>query len=771
MGTPEYVSPEQATDAREADTRADIYSLGCTLYFLLTGRPPFQEDTVVKLVLAQIEKEPQPLHEVRPDVPPELSAVVAKMLAKDPAQRYQKPIEVAQALAPFIKPAGKPAAGGNASVPPVALASTGTRIGGDTSRAKEPGQGESKRPDKALAAGEKEGSPFSGLVNAPAAASTPKKAKNERKGAKPTPMARTKRPGGRKRWLLLAAASGALALLLAGIVIWIKWTDAKGNSTEVRVEISDTNKTASGTGSTPPTSKATGENSKPPPPTVDDIAAKVKKVSGIDLIPIPAGEFLMGSPESDKDAFDDEKPQHKVRISNAFYLGETKVTVGQFKRFVDATGYKTDAETAQPLPDKWTWRKPGFLDNSFVQEDDHPVVCVSWNDAKAYCEWLDGQLGGLGKVRLPYEAEWEYSCRAKTTAEPTTKYYFGDDAAKLGEYAWFDDNTKDRYSTRPVHRWKPNGFKLYDMHGLAWEWCWDGKREYPKPPSDTPVLDPKGPTSAGASRVHRGGSFFYGPRRCRAAGRDVFAPSTRRDSVGFRVLVEKSQPGSGDGFVPLFNGKDLTGWKTHPSQKGNWYVKNDGTLVGSRPPSHLFTERGDFENFHIKAKVRIDEGGNSGLFFRSEFGLLYNLVPPGYEVEIMGDMTGSLLEWQPNQSISHQLKLLKDPSDWFTLDVIADGDHVVILVNDQKAVDCRLPPGYRKRGHLALQQFSQARGWSSVISRSRNCRRLSLVQPPRRRIPSWSRLGQPEREGGLLGLFDSTRTGASQQEVPRELGS
>jgi serine/threonine protein kinase len=97
MGTPEYVSPEQATDARNADTRADIYSLGCTLFFLLTGRPPFQGDTAVKLILAQIEKEPPALQEVRADVPAELSAVVARMLAKDPAQRFKQPIEVEQA--------------------------------------------------------------------------------------------------------------------------------------------------------------------------------------------------------------------------------------------------------------------------------------------------------------------------------------------------------------------------------------------------------------------------------------------------------------------------------------------------------------------------------------------------------------------------------------------------------------------------------------------------------------------------------------------------
>jgi serine/threonine protein kinase len=108
MGTPTYVAPEQAVDAREADTRADIYSLGCTLYALLAGRPPFVGDSLTEILLAHIEKEARPLHELRPDVPVELSAVVAKMLAKDPAQRFQRPVEAAQALAPFIKKAKGP---------------------------------------------------------------------------------------------------------------------------------------------------------------------------------------------------------------------------------------------------------------------------------------------------------------------------------------------------------------------------------------------------------------------------------------------------------------------------------------------------------------------------------------------------------------------------------------------------------------------------------------------------------------------------------------
>jgi tRNA A-37 threonylcarbamoyl transferase component Bud32 len=103
MGTPEYVAPEQATDARSADIRADIYSLGCTLFCLLAGRPPFVEDTAVKLVLAHLEKEPPPLRSLRPEVPEGLAAVVARMLAKQSARRYQTPGEVAMALAPFCE--------------------------------------------------------------------------------------------------------------------------------------------------------------------------------------------------------------------------------------------------------------------------------------------------------------------------------------------------------------------------------------------------------------------------------------------------------------------------------------------------------------------------------------------------------------------------------------------------------------------------------------------------------------------------------------------
>src|SRR5262245_65410050 len=104
MGTPDYIAPEQARDPRTADIRSDIYSLGCTLYDLLTGKPPFPDGTVMQKVIAHLEQTPRPVTELRPEVPAELANIIQKMLAKDPAERYQTPAEVAAALVPFTVP-------------------------------------------------------------------------------------------------------------------------------------------------------------------------------------------------------------------------------------------------------------------------------------------------------------------------------------------------------------------------------------------------------------------------------------------------------------------------------------------------------------------------------------------------------------------------------------------------------------------------------------------------------------------------------------------
>ena len=160
---------------------------------------------------------------------------------------------------------------------------------------------------------------------------------------------------------------------------------------------------------------AFSETKEPPKKFAVDLGGGVK----LELVLIPAGEFLMGSLDSDRDGIPNEHPQHRVRISKPFYLGTYHVTRGQFRQFVTDSGYKTDVEKGEDpgaygwnadannveFSKKYTWRNSGF-----EQTDEHPVVNVSWNDAVAFCKWLSGKEGKT--YRLPTEAEWEYACRA-----------------------------------------------------------------------------------------------------------------------------------------------------------------------------------------------------------------------------------------------------------------------------------------------------------------------------------------------------------------------
>jgi formylglycine-generating enzyme required for sulfatase activity len=254
---------------------------------------------------------------------------------------------------------------------------------------------------------------------------------------------------------------------------------------------------------------------KPGPTRRDNPTKPITNSIGMKLVLIPAGEFLMGSPDEDREARDDEKPQHRVRITRPFYLGTTEVTRGQFRRFVDETGYRTEAD----------WNHPGF-----EQTDEHPVVKVNWNDAVAFAAWLSRKEGET--YRLPTEAEWEYACRAGTT----TRYSCGDDPeglAAVGNLAAQDGYTY----TAPVGRYKPNAWGLYDMDGNVWEWCSDGyAADYYK---SSPVDDPPG--SGGAPvRVIRGCGWDVVPGEARSANRDAHAPVIRRYHLGFRLARVQS---------------------------------------------------------------------------------------------------------------------------------------------------------------------------------------------------------------------------------------
>jgi sulfatase modifying factor 1 len=274
------------------------------------------------------------------------------------------------------------------------------------------------------------------------------------------------------------------------------------------------------------------------------------KTVNMDLVLIKAGKFIMGSPDSDTNAYPSEKPRHEVTISQPFYLDKYEVTVGQFEAFVQDSGYQTDAEKDRKggwgfnektgefaQKPEYTWKNPGFR-----QGTNHPVVNVSWNDATAFCKWLSKKEGRT--FQLPAEAQWEYACRGKSTKLRVS----GDDVADLEGFANLGDVSLKRklpgwplktaafddgyVFTAPVGQFKPNDFGLYDMLGNAWEWCLDGRRTY----EDKPITDPVGPKDDGL-RVMRGGSWAYEPHLCRAGDRLRREPATRAYDLGFRVLA------------------------------------------------------------------------------------------------------------------------------------------------------------------------------------------------------------------------------------------
>jgi uncharacterized protein (TIGR03067 family) len=335
-----------------------------------------------------------------------------------------------------------------------------------------------------------------------------------------------------------------------------------------------------------------------------DVPVEIENSIGMKLRLIPPGEFLMGSMQeqivkikkeltdagADKTwlaAIDCEGPIHTVQLTNPMYLGIYEVTVRQFRKFVESENYKTEAERdgkGGKLPDHesrqykyaagTSWRNPW----DFPVHDDQPVLQVSWNDAQAFCDWLSEKEGQ--EYRLPTEAEWEFACRAGSAG----LYSFGNDAFELKAHAVINEKEPQRVGSR-----RPNGFGLFDMEGNAWEWCLD---RFVSRYAGIAERNPRGPET-GDGRAFRGGSFGSFSWGARCAMRSNDGPSERTYDTGFRIarvghLNAKTRLAK-PGWVQLFNGKDLTGWKTHPTQPGDWQVEN-GNLVGSARKTSLGEE-------------------------------------------------------------------------------------------------------------------------------------------------------------------------------------
>ena len=259
--------------------------------------------------------------------------------------------------------------------------------------------------------------------------------------------------------------------------------------------------------------------------------ARENPKDGLKYVWIPPGTFMMGCSPGDNECDGDEKPAHQVTITKGFWIGQTPVTVGAYKRFARATGRQ------MPKPPKF---------NGGWTNENMPIVFVDWNDAQAYCGWAGG--------RVPTEAEWEYAARGGSTA---ARY------GPIDEVAWYADNSgrqrldgariwreegQINYSqrlvengngTHDVAQKRANAFGLYDMLGNVCEWVNDRYDEHYH--QNSPSQDPQGPGS-GQYRVVRAGSWYNYSGYVRVSGRGATSPATWYDFIGFRCVREVAIP-------------------------------------------------------------------------------------------------------------------------------------------------------------------------------------------------------------------------------------
>ncbi len=539
-GTPMYMAPEQAM-GQTLDQRADLFSLGSVLYQMASGRPPFRANSSVAVLMRVAEDTPRPIREIIPETPQWLCDIIAKLHAKNPDDRYQSAREVADVLADC-----------EAQLKANAKLKDYSRIPRGESQRSRPRPRFHSRPLAAAAALLL--LLFGGLGFTEATGVTDFRGTVIRLFApEGTLVVEVDDPGVSIKIDesdIVITGAGAKEIRLKpgrytveaskdGKLVTRKLVTVTTNGKEV-VRISQEAKpiALSSPEETPEVKAAKAAAAR----AAADAAAKARARQeaaakqlgveiettnsiGMKLRLIPAGTFTMGSSKEEIDhslrfgaawdrdtgSYQSESPEHQVEITRPFYLATTEVTVGQFRQFVESKGYRGAGDR---------WRDPGF-----DQTDNQPVVYVSWDAAVDLCKWLSEKEGQT--YRLPTEAEWEYCCRAGKSG---TRYCYGDDDARLEDYAWYEKNSGG--GTHPVGKKRPNDWGLHDMHGNAGEWCQDyyGQNYYKR----SPVKDPIGP-DVGGMRVRRGGTYNHHALSCRTA----FRPSYPGDGAcdGFRVLL------------------------------------------------------------------------------------------------------------------------------------------------------------------------------------------------------------------------------------------
>jgi formylglycine-generating enzyme required for sulfatase activity len=590
MGTVDFMAPEQAMSTKHADARADIYSLGVTLWYLLTGRRLFEGETVVEKLMAHQTQRIPSLQAACPQATLAIEAVFARMVAKTPEARYQSMseliVDLERCRSDIQQHAEVAAAAGDVAAMAVAKVGPSPRTSLVTGR--DPAFPEtqiSKAPPISSPSTEHDETLKS---SAPLVETDP----NTERSLPCAPIAvATLMTGGRRWWqdrrVQIALGSGALLLLFLGL--WIIVRDKDGREV-ARIEVPEGGSaTVETTHSNEKTNTSPQLPAGPPPLAIAPFdAAKAKEHQeawakylgvpvemtnsiGMKFVLIPPGEFDMGSSPEEVDwALDEckkaklpdwcfdgvrtESPRHRVKITKPFYLGMYPVTQGEYLKVIgknpsDFTAQQIDGSAFTPPIHHWDpeedredWLRKRAEHAKMLAGHDttrNPVDTVSWDECIEFCRKLSALPAedAAGRAyRLPTEGEWEYACRAGTT----TRWFFGDDVARLFAYAWYAENWGGL--THAVGQRELNRWGLGDMLGNVWQWCsdrevWEYYKQSPREdPEANEVLPGEGTAQRRSRRMSRGGCWGIAAQ-CRPAYRCSFEPDAHSCQLGFRVAV------------------------------------------------------------------------------------------------------------------------------------------------------------------------------------------------------------------------------------------
>ncbi|QJW97414.1 bifunctional serine/threonine-protein kinase/formylglycine-generating enzyme family protein [Frigoriglobus tundricola] len=490
IGTPDFLAPEQARDPMSVDVRADIYALGGTLFYALTGRAPYEGGNPTEKLLKHCTEPPPPLRPLRPDAPPQLEHLIHWFMAKRPEDRPQAPLHMALALQPFCPP---PAPGTGA------FAAPGGAGYGPAPVRHPRASGTYPLPHAAPARGLPRARPSPGYPPAyphppgygpPALPLPPPEPSPSNQVFKLPPQATDRDPIRRRSEArfpvgpVLVALGALFVVAVIGIAVYRLLLQSQ--------------------------------------PAVPE---PFTNTSGMKLVRLEGGTFRMGSPDTEPGHRPDEAPVHEVTVRGPFFVSATEITNGQYFKLMGSNPSKGAKIAARP--------------------EHLPVDNVTWDEANEFCRKLTEKERGSPwarknwEYRLPTEAEWEYACRAGTA----TPVAFGERMV-FGNQAVFKPDGTDPLeiadeTLRPLPvpqetgKTEPNKFGLYDMHGNVAEWCsdWYKSEAYRDAAKDNPT----GPAD-GDRRVVRGGSFRDAASLTRSAARTGVRPTDRHDTIGFRIV-------------------------------------------------------------------------------------------------------------------------------------------------------------------------------------------------------------------------------------------